>query len=332
MKEKLEKFNLPGLIIQVKEQKSGTFIEGYASVFQLKDRQEDTVDPAGLEQVMQEYMLNPVLAANHENSVFATVGQIVKYRIDKIGLWIRAKLSDSTDEATQTVVQKIKEGALRALSIWGDWTRDKAGVINIKDLYHIGVVQVPANSLCVFALAKMLSGEDIVCTECSDCYTKTEEEKMEGQKPYPGEHSCRLRDPGDFQGDSFRRTTREHEGKPYAIIMGKLEGETTMTEQAYRYSTSDWDEGQARNHCEGHDGNFEAAVLKAKELTEQLAAIDARLATIEEKLEPKKEEPKPEPKPEDTPPPVESLPNLTEEALREQIAQLETRVAQLTTS
>jgi ATP-dependent protease ClpP protease subunit len=77
--------------------------------------------------------------------------------------------------------------------------------------------------------------------------------------PYPNEHACRLREPDDFQPNSFRRTSRDHDGKPYDVIAGKLEGEDTMTEQAYRYPKDDWDAGDARKHCDSHDGSFEAA-------------------------------------------------------------------------
>lgn len=82
---------------------------------------------------------------------------------------------------------------------------------------------------------------------------------LKGQKPYPSEHSCRLRPPGDFQADTFRRITREHEGKKYSVIMGKLEGEDAMTEQAYRYPKDTWEAATARSHCKDHDGSFEAA-------------------------------------------------------------------------
>lgn len=78
-------------------------------------------------------------------------------------------------------------------------------------------------------------------------------------KPYPNEHACRLRDPGDFQDGSFRRTSREHDGKTYYVIMGRLEGEDTMTEQAYRYPKDSWEPVEARSHCAAHHGNFEAA-------------------------------------------------------------------------
>lgn len=78
-------------------------------------------------------------------------------------------------------------------------------------------------------------------------------------KPYPNEHACRLRDPKDFKPESFKRTTRKHEGKEYSIIMGRLKGETKMTEQAYRYKKDIWTASSARTHCKDHDGRFEAA-------------------------------------------------------------------------
>jgi HK97 family phage prohead protease len=77
--------------------------------------------------------------------------------------------------------------------------------------------------------------------------------------PYPNEHACRLREPGQFQDNSFRTMSRDHEGKKYSVIMGKLKGEDTMTEQAYRYAKDTWTATQAKSHCSSHDGSFEAA-------------------------------------------------------------------------
>lgn len=84
-------------------------------------------------------------------------------------------------------------------------------------------------------------------------------ESIKGIKPYPNEHACRLRPPADFQEGTFRRISREHEGKQYDVIMGRLEGEDTMTEQAYRYPKDVWEAAEARKHCSNHDGSFEAA-------------------------------------------------------------------------
>lgn len=86
-----------------------------------------------------------------------------------------------------------------------------------------------------------------------------EGERVDISKPYPNEHACRLKQPGEFKPDSMRRTTRDHEGKKYSIIMGRLKGETKMTEQAYRYPKGTWSADAARSHCKDHKGTFEAA-------------------------------------------------------------------------
>jgi HK97 family phage major capsid protein len=79
--------------------------------------------------------------------------------------------------------------------------------------------------------------------------------------PYPNEHACRLRNPDDFQPGSFRRMTgaQEHNGKKYDVIVGRLKGQDTLTQQAYRYPKTVWPAREAQSHCRAHDGSFEAA-------------------------------------------------------------------------
>lgn len=98
------------------------------------------------------------------------------------------------------------------------------------------------------------------------------------ERPFPNEHACRLRDPGSFQRGSFRRMTRKHNGKEYAVIMGRLRGEDTLTDQAFRYPKSTWSVSQGRAHCRSHKGRlFEPA-------SENEAEMDALLvkATMEQ--------------------------------------------------
>jgi len=73
--------------------------------------------------------------------------------------------------------------------------------------------------------------------------------------PYPNEHACRIKPPGSFQKESFRRIKQ---GK-LSIIIGRLLGKTTTTTQAFRYPIDSWTEDQARNHCKEQEGTFEAA-------------------------------------------------------------------------
>jgi len=104
-------------------------------------------------------------------------------------------------------------------------------------------------------------------------------------KPYPSEHACRLRQPEDFEEGSFRRVKREHEGKEYSVIMGKIKGETSMTEQAYRYSKDSWTVEAARSHCKAHKGiSFEPAEASKGLLIRRVAirSLDAvELASLE---------------------------------------------------
>jgi len=93
----------------------------------------------------------------------------------------------------------------------------------------------------------------------------SEGESVDISKPYPNFHSCHLKDPDDFEDGTIRTTYREHDGKKYSVLSGKLEGETSMTEQAFRYHKDTWDIDDARSHCKDHDGKFE----KAKDVEKQ---------------------------------------------------------------
>ena len=86
--------------------------------------------------------------------------------------------------------------------------------------------------------------------------------------PYPHEHACRLRDPGEFAPGSFRSVRRRHGTQPYRVIMGKLRNRSgpddPMVEQTYRYPAADWTLEEARAHCAAHYGRlFEPATAGA---------------------------------------------------------------------
>lgn len=80
--------------------------------------------------------------------------------------------------------------------------------------------------------------------------------------PYPSEHACRIRQPGEFEPNSFRRIKQ---GK-LSIIIGKLKGKTTTTAQAYRYPKDAYTEAEARAACEKAGGSFEAAAESTQEM------------------------------------------------------------------
>ncbi|MBA7481486.1 hypothetical protein ES707_16960 [subsurface metagenome] len=121
---------------------------------------------------------------------------------------------------------------------------------------------------CLFPVNSHIQVVDLLPAEISlvdyPCNRKGWLRKAEQlQKKYPSEMACRLREPGQFQEDSFVRMTRESKGKEYHIILARLKGKESLTEQAYRYNKTVWQESQARQHCSKHKGlTFEPAKEK----------------------------------------------------------------------
>jgi hypothetical protein len=83
--------------------------------------------------------------------------------------------------------------------------------------------------------------------------------------PYEGWHSARVRDPGDFQPDSFRR---KNIAPGVDIIMGRLKGETTMTAQAYRFAADKFTASEARAWLKKNDIKYISFEEAKKSLAE----------------------------------------------------------------
>ena len=70
--------------------------------------------------------------------------------------------------------------------------------------------------------------------------------------PYPNEHSARIRDPEEFEENSFRRKALEGE-KGIDIIIGKLKGEKNTTAQSYRFKIENWTADEAKKWLKDHN-------------------------------------------------------------------------------
>ncbi|OGD20335.1 MAG: hypothetical protein A2Y70_02020 [Candidatus Aminicenantes bacterium RBG_13_64_14] len=73
--------------------------------------------------------------------------------------------------------------------------------------------------------------------------------------PFPSVHSCRLREPGEFEKGSIRTKSSGR----VLMILGRLKGQPTMTAQAIHYPKSDWTASEAAADCRSRKGRFEAA-------------------------------------------------------------------------
>lgn len=157
-------------------------ISWYASTKD-KDRWWDIVEPKAFQSALERYMTNPIVLLQHKTD--KPIWIVEEADIDDNWLRIKAKISQNTD----WVVDLIKNGVLRAFSIWytvkdydtdvrelADWTYDMTNIIKDLELYEISVVSVPMNP---YALSKsiedLLEVEESEETENSDPEEKVEE-------------------------------------------------------------------------------------------------------------------------------------------------------------
>mgnify|MGYP001611010022 CR=1 FL=1 len=247
------------------------------------DRERDTIAPAGWK--LAAFKKNPVVLWAHDYRT-PPVARASHIRVEDDRLRARAEFAPADAYPfADTIYRLLQGGFLRATSVGfrplKHSRNDERGGIDFEEqeLLEFSVVPVPANAECLMDAkaagidvellrewaAKTL--ERLVSPAGQESAPVTDPMRLDLQvvtdepveKPLPNEHACRLRDPGDFQENSFRRMEREHGGKKYSVIMGRLTGETALTEQAYRYPKKTWTAASARGHCRSHDGNFEAA-------------------------------------------------------------------------
>jgi HK97 family phage prohead protease len=235
------------------------------------DRDKDHVMPFGLE--LERYRANPVLMWGHNyRDPWALIGRAAQVQATDADLRIQPEWREPANESDPMHVIRslIDSGLVRALSIGFnplEYADNEHGGRDYQraEILEISVVPIPANQEALRLAAKALTVDDTTGDTTDAPEFDPEPAVTLGAvagvvlKPLPSEHACRLRAPGDFQPDSFRSTEREHEGKAYRVIMGRLKGEESMTEQSYRYDRETWGAAEASAHCRTHDGRFEAA-------------------------------------------------------------------------
>lgn len=122
-------------------------IAGYLSTFKAtteSDRQGDYVDEGAFRETIPKFMLNPVLLADHRNSVAFLAGNFTALREDKKGLRVEAVMSNSPDNIGARF--KVAEGMLKTLSMGGvfHYKEDGRGIFKV-DLWEGSLVAIPAN-------------------------------------------------------------------------------------------------------------------------------------------------------------------------------------------
>ena len=265
------------------------------------DRDGEIVEPRGDRKSLPTFMKRPILVSSHNYfDLRKQIGEFVKLRITDEGLMakgIKYYANEGNEEADWAF--NLASKGMAAFSIgfipqtWEKIDEDKETDWQNRrytewELLEISQVVVPSNRDAIQGVrAKAAEANDTVTVAVMDKLAAEVEAEtkllapvidkdMPAEvvlKPYPNEHACRLKSPGQY--DTCRRTKRTAgewpgEGKEYIVIMCKKE-DGPMEEQSYRYDKDIWTKGLAKMHCNAHDGKFEAASEEGKGLAEDIA-------------------------------------------------------------
>lgn len=262
------------------EAEAGTFT-GYASIFDMVDAYGETVMRGAFKKTLREKKQFPLLWSHNVDKPIGVISGIE----DEKGLSVMGKLNLDVQLARE-IRSLMAQAAIKGLSIGFNVVKESIDKeSNVRQLKEISLWEV---SPCVFQ----------ACPEAEVGEVKSLE-----LKPYPNEHSARLKDPDDFDPDSFRRKS---DGTIYGkikvlatadVIWGKLKGASDPDDypipQAIRFPTSDWTEAEAKAWLKDNKVKyieFESASEPEKSTPavkpEALHLIDDTITRIKEYLNP----------------------------------------------
>lgn len=123
--------------------------EGYASTFQSvtpEDRIGDYILPNAFNKWINTFRKNPVMLCDHDRTTECLMGHYSRVDINKDGLYVVGKVTNSPCDEAKHIRFQIVEGSLRTLSIGGSffYMDDFKGIEEV-DLHEISLVTVPCN-------------------------------------------------------------------------------------------------------------------------------------------------------------------------------------------
>ena len=146
------------------------WLEGYASVFGVVDKQGDVVMPGAFAKTIAERVPAGKVKLmlrhyTHGGDVLEVAGVVTEAREDEYGLWIHAEFSASA--GAQTARGKVAEGLVSGLSMGystiraGKETRDATDVTLLHELklWEVTLTALPANELAAVTACKALADE-----------------------------------------------------------------------------------------------------------------------------------------------------------------------------
>lgn len=256
-------------------------IEWYASTKD-KDRVWDIVVPDAFKSALEWYMMNPIVLLQHKAE--KPIWVVEEANIDDNWLYIKAKITENTD----WVMNQIKNGVLRAFSIWyrvkdydtdarelADWSYDFTNIIKDLELFEISVVSIPANP---FALSKsiewLLEVKELV---------EWEEETVEENNEQESEENAHSEE--EWAENEEKVEEVEAEEKSEEEIESKEDEEVVDEEQQHDQEEiveeqKDWEE--VVDEKEEADENSEIEETKVEEVSENAVETPANDEVVDE--------------------------------------------------
>lgn len=262
-------------------------VEAYVNTMGVRDYDGDVIDPNAFNSSLVEPIHIPVLAGHDHGSI---VGKVLEAHPHHIGgeeykLFARMQMNLET-QGGREAFSNIAGGFVREWSVGFNIPSadavvyDRGGQKAIRRIMALDWVEVSS----VIRGASPATGT--IAAKSADMDPE--------EKPYPNEHACRMREPGDFE--IFRNREEEAAGKTIRVIYGQEMGTDEWDIQSYRMPISDWSEAEARGYCDDHDGikfepatgedsEYEAAAASSTSDNDALDTVKAQLRLLNLRIE-----------------------------------------------
>lgn len=254
MEEKTFPFEIKSLT------EEGTF-EGYAAIFDKPDAFGEVIAKGAFDKTLQEGTSRPM---TWYHDVRNPLG-LAELSVDSKGLKVKGKF-DLNVQAAREKHSLMKNKVIRGLSF---------GFKTVRDIWD-GKTRI-LKELKLFEVAPVTFGmhPDALVTSVK---------QWEEEKPFPNEHSARIKSPGLFDSKTFRRTKN---GTIYgskkvpatvAVLWGKLKGSAGPSDnpvpQAIRFPTDNWTAAQAKKWLKDNNITFERFEAASKSLEGAIEYLD----------------------------------------------------------
>ena len=190
-------------------------VESYVNTMGVVDHDGDVIDPNAFNSSLVEPIHVPVLAGHDHGSIIGKVLEAHPHHIagDEYKLFARMQLNLETQagrEAFSNIANNIISEWSVGLNIPSvdAVVYDRGGQKAIRRINELDWVEVSS----VIRGASPATGT--IAAKSADMAAE--------EKPYPNEHACRMREPGDFE--IFRNREEEADGKTIRVIYGQEKG------------------------------------------------------------------------------------------------------------